>query len=120
VSDTRLTVSALVITPWSLGSVGADSDPIATIEPVHLLDTRSNGETIDTQSQATGRLDASAIITIQIAGRANIPDDAAGVMLNLAAIDPDGNGFATLYPCTTTPPLAASLDTPTASTSPRP
>ena len=36
--------------------------------------------------------------------------DATGVELNLTTIAAEGSGFATLYPCTTPPPNASSLN----------
>ena len=47
---------------------------------------------------------------MQIAGRGNVPADAVGVELNITAIQNEGRGFATLYPCTATPPTASTLN----------
>lgn len=70
---------------------------IVTVDPGRVLDTRPAGNTVDGQTEATGRLAARGIAEVTIAGRAGVPDDAVGASLNLTAINPPGKGFATLY-----------------------
>jgi hypothetical protein len=83
---------------------------VVTVEPARLLDTRSNGETVDGQFAAAGKLGAGQFTRVKIAGRAGVAADAVGVELNITAIQNEGRGFATLYPCTSTPPTASSLN----------
>lgn len=83
---------------------------VVTVEPARLLDTRSNGETVDGQFVAAGKLGAGQFTRVKIAGRAGVAADAVGVELNITAIQNEGRGFATLYPCTSTPPTASSLN----------
>ncbi len=92
-----------------LAYIPAESD-VATVEPGRLLDTRTDGSTIDGQFLGAGKLPAGQTIKVQIAGRGGVADDAVGVEVNITAIQNEGRGFATLYPCTPTPPTASTLN----------
>jgi hypothetical protein len=84
----------------------------ATLDPGRLLDTRS-GEgiiTVDGVGAGDGRIPPGGVLEVRIAGRGGVPDGARSALVNLATIAPSGKGFATLYPCTTTPPNASSLN----------
>ncbi len=83
---------------------------VATVEPGRLLDTRTTGSTVDGQFLGAGKLPAGQTIKVKIAGRGGVAADAVGVELNITAIQNEGRGFATLYPCTATPPVASSLN----------
>ncbi len=60
------------------------------ITPDRLLDTRPN-------NRATN----SSVTEIQVTGRFGIPNNAEAVAINLAAVNPSGNGFLAAYPCGT-------------------
>lgn len=96
-----------VTSPRSTGVL----DPM---RPSRLLDTRSpNGEggaTADDESVDLGKRSAGEITNVRIAGRAAVPLDASAVVVNLTAIAPEANGFVTAYPCSESPPNAASLN----------
>ena len=92
-----------------LAYVPAGSD-VVTVEPGRLLDTRTDGSTVDGQFLGAGKLPAGHLIKIQIAGRGGVAEDAVGVEVNITAIQNEGRGFATLYPCTPTPPTASTLN----------
>ncbi len=83
-----------------------------TIEPARLLETRvgPTETTIDGQFQGTGPVPAGTHIEVQIAGRADIPTTATSAILNVTITQPQAPGFATIYPCTTTPPNASNLN----------
>ena len=81
-----------------------------TVEPGRLLDTRTDGSTIDDQFQGAGKVQADTFTRIQIAGRGGVADDAVGVEVNITAIQNEGRGFATLYPCTPDIPTASTLN----------
>lgn len=83
---------------------------IVLIEPVRLLDTRPNGETIDSASEATGPVTPGSTLRISIAGRAGIPSDSSSVEVNLAAINAAASGYATLHGCEAEPPLASTIN----------
>ena len=94
---------------------GCDQTPpagsdVGTVVPARLLDTRSNGETVDGEFEGAGKVQAGSFTKVKIAGRGGVPADAVGVELNITSIQNEGRGFATLYPCTATPPTASTLN----------
>lgn len=93
----------VTVEPWT---------DLAAVNPARYLDTRSapEGETIDGMSEGIGQVAAGGTVEIQITGRGSVVDGAGAAMVNLAAIQPEGRGYATLYPCTPEPPTAASLN----------
>ncbi len=95
------------VTPESAATGVSD---VVTVEPGRLLDTRSNGSTVDGQFLGAGKLQGGQFTKVKIAGRGGVAADAVGVELNITAIQNEGRGFATLYPCTATPPTASSLN----------
>ncbi len=106
-----IVVSGLVVaSPNSVSQADDVIGDVGTVVPARLLDTRSNGETVDNRFEAAGKVTAGSFIKVQIAGRGNVPADAVGVELNITSIQNEGRGFATLYPCTTTPPTASTLN----------
>ncbi len=70
----------------------------------------SDGETVDGKFEGAGKVQAGTFTKVQIAGRGEVPADAVGVELNITAIQNEGRGFATLYPCTATRPTASTLN----------
>ncbi|MFN3256497.1 MAG: choice-of-anchor L domain-containing protein [Ilumatobacter sp.] len=89
--------------------VPAGSD-LVTVKPARLLETRADGMTVDGVSAGVGKAAAGEVIRVQVSGRGGVPRNATGAELNVAAIRPEGNGFATLYPCSVEPPVASSLN----------
>jgi hypothetical protein len=85
---------------------------VGTVEPARLLETRQGDDkaTIDGEEEGAGISMTDSFLEVQIAGRAGVPATADSVILNLAAVQPLGVGFATLYPCTDDVPLAASIN----------
>lgn len=83
-------------------------EPVA---PARLYETRAapNG-TIDDRQEDEGRLVSGGIVTVEAAGRAGVPADAKGVVVNATAIRTANRGFLTVWDCTGTMPLAASLN----------
>ncbi|HRE00744.1 MAG TPA: hypothetical protein PLV68_05560, partial [Ilumatobacteraceae bacterium] len=77
--------------------------------PARYWDTR-NEPTLDTQFSNTGRVQAGATYTVQVSGRGDVPAGAKAVVANLVAIDPGTAGYATMFPCTVTPPVASHLN----------
>ncbi|MFN3255887.1 MAG: choice-of-anchor Q domain-containing protein [Ilumatobacter sp.] len=81
------------------------------VAPARLVETRSAPNvSIDGAQQALGRLDAREVLRVEAAGRAGVPADASGVIANITAIRPEARGFITVWDCTGTMPLAASLN----------
>jgi hypothetical protein len=85
---------------FSAGS-GLEAVNFGSINPARLLETRTGSglETIDGQQQGVGRGSDEATLTLQVTGRAGIPDGATAASLNVVAIFADGPGFLTVYPC---------------------
>jgi hypothetical protein len=78
--------------------------------PSRLLDTRSDGVTIDGASQGIGLRETGSVTTLQIAGRGRIGQRAAAVVVNVTVTEPQLPGFLTVYPCGTDRPNAANLN----------
>lgn len=72
------------------------------VTPARLMDTRSGlGAT---------RLAAGATVTLQVAGRAGVPDGASAATLNLTSVEAAAAGFVTAYPCDQTRPFVSNLN----------
>ena len=91
------------------GGSSTDTD-VVTVEPGRLLDTRPTGSTVDGQFLGAGKLQAGKFTKVKIAGRGGVAADAVGVEVNITAIQNEGRGFATLYPCTAAVPTASTLN----------
>ncbi|MFN8023244.1 MAG: hypothetical protein U0Q03_17090 [Acidimicrobiales bacterium] len=76
---------------------------MGVVDATRLLDTRDAGS-------ATGRLGGGSVVTVPVAGRAGVPADATGVVLNLTAAAPGAAGFLTAYPCAAGRPTASNLN----------
>jgi alpha-tubulin suppressor-like RCC1 family protein len=82
------------------------------VTPARLLETRVGDglTTIDGISQGEGTRPAQYVTTLVVGRRGGVPEDASAVVLNVAAAGASGNGYATVYPCDRTQPVAASLN----------
>ncbi len=83
---------------------------LVPMTPARLLETRAGLSTVDGTLNAVGRRGAGSIIEVQVAGRAGVPVTAEAVILNATVTETDSPGFATVYPCTATPPNASNLN----------
>lgn len=102
-SATHLVVDA---TGYSMDLSGAEP-----LLPARLLDTRSDGSTIDGRFVGGGELVAGRILEVDIAGRGGVPfDGASSVMLNVAAVDPEDSGYITVYACDADRPVTANVN----------
>ncbi len=82
-----------------------------TLAPARLLDTRSGGVTIDGQYAGGGAVLHDQALDLPVLGRGGVPTSGVGaVVLNVAAVQPAGVGFVTVYPTGATRPLAANLN----------
>ena len=88
--------------------------PDGTVEPLpapaRLLDTRPGESTVDGISAGIGIREQGSTLTVDVAGRAGIPADAAAVVLNVAVTAPEASGYATVFPCDAAAPTASSLN----------
>lgn len=80
----------------------------AGITPARMYDTRSSG----------GHRAGGSVTEVQITGNAGIPDSASTVALNVTALDAQGPGYLTVYPCGTAVPDASNVNYTTGATVP--
>jgi hypothetical protein len=91
--------------------VNAAATPDATIvaiDPQRLLDTR----------QLDGPVAAASITTVQVAGVGGVPSSARTAVLNVTALEAAGDGYITVFPCSTALPNASNLNVTTDDTIP--
>jgi Repeat of unknown function (DUF5650) len=97
------------------GTVAAASAPAATtdfvpLSPGRLADTRPTGVTVDNQFAAGGARAAGSTFEIVVAGRGGVPATAQTASLNITAVDPTSDGYATVFPCGSAQPNASNLN----------
>ncbi|MFN3257386.1 MAG: beta strand repeat-containing protein [Ilumatobacter sp.] len=85
-------------------------DSIEPLSPARFVDTRDVGDTVDDRFAGDGKLDAGDEYRVTIAGRGDVPADAAGVIVNVTAVGAERNGFVTVHPCVTPRPVTSSLN----------
>jgi alpha-tubulin suppressor-like RCC1 family protein len=95
------------IVPLTQTVTGADYRPL---QPARLLDTRPTGVTIDGLQQQSGQVAAGGTVELTVRGRGGVTPDSAAVTLSIAAVQPAGGGYLTVWPCGNTMPLASSLN----------
>ena len=84
-----------------------------SVLPGRVLESRSGNpdyKTIDGISQGIGRIAAGKVAEVKVTDRADVPENAEAVFLNVVAVSPSGRGYLTVFPCGTTPPLAANVN----------
>lgn len=101
-SDTHLIVD---VNGWMPGGV---FDPLAA--PQRIADTRPDGDTADGNVEGVGKVAARGVLEVPVAGRVGIGDDATAVVLNITAVDAEGPGFFTVYPCDARRPTASNVN----------
>ena len=95
-------------------SVPNPTDAYVPIDPVRLLETRSNVP--NGQVGYTGAKPAAgATVVLQVTGHADIPEDASAVVLNVTGTNAAG-GYVTVYPCDAARPAASNLNLATGAT----
>lgn len=83
---------------------------LAMLTPGRLADTRGPGLTVDGLSSGSGALTAGQTLAVQVTGRAGVPAGADTVAVNLTAVEAQGAGFMTLFPCDVGLPNASNLN----------
>lgn len=86
--------------------------PTTSLTPARLLETRVGDDktTVDGEFEGEGPNLAGGTVELIVADRGGVSSDASAVLLNIAVIRPDMNGFLTAYPCGTDRPLAANAN----------
>ncbi len=76
------------------------------VVPTRILDTRgTNGVA------AMGKVEAGAVLTLQVAGRGGVPaSGASAATVNVTAVEPIADGYLTVWPCDRPQPNASSLN----------
>ncbi|MFN3258859.1 MAG: hypothetical protein ACE37B_24515 [Ilumatobacter sp.] len=102
-SPPRLVAAGADSSTNDLAVIAADVLPPGSLPlaPARLLETRDGPglTTIDGRFEGGGTRTAGTELTLQVAGRGGVPDDAAAAHLNIAAAGATRNGFVTAYPC---------------------
>ena len=79
--------------------------------PGRLLDTRVGGQTVDHLDEGIGRIAAGATYELPVLDRAMVPAGGVkSVVLNVTAVNPNGSGYLTVYPCGSARPNASNLN----------
>ncbi len=91
------------------GFFGAGSGFVGLV-PARLLESRSDGWTVDGVSNGVGLRGAGSVTEVVVAGRGGVAVDAGAVSLNVTVVGALGGGYATVYPCGGVVPGASNLN----------
>ena len=80
------------------------------LAPARLMDTRTDGSTIDGLSMGIGLRTAGSVTELRVAARDSIASTVGAVVLNVTVTEPMASGFITVFSCQSAVPLASSLD----------
>ncbi len=94
----------------SFGAAPAITPALSTTAAARFADTRVGGSTLDGLFEGEGRRAPLSIYEVDIAGRGDVPSDAVGAIVEVTAVGPSGDGFATVYPCTPSVPNASAIN----------
>jgi hypothetical protein len=78
---------------------------VAEIDPARFLDTR---EAVGVPT--TTKVPGGTFIELQIGGVGDVPDDIAGVVMNITAVQTEGRGFVTAWACGSSMPTVSNLN----------
>jgi len=73
---------------------------LTVLDPFRLYDSRSGA----------GTRPSGSVTEVQVALAGGVPAGAAAALLNVTAVDAQGDGFMTVFPCGTAVPLASNLN----------
>ncbi len=105
----RVTVGGFTSGAHVIGDVfgyfsGSDGRRLRTLAPQRLLDTRIG------QGAPRRQLGPDAAITLAVGGQAQVPTDAAAVVLNVTATNASGGTFVTVWPAGSAQPTTSNLN----------
>jgi len=80
------------------------------LNPARLIDTRTDGTTVDGAQQAGGLVGSDSTTTLHVGGRGGVPADATSVVLNVTTTESTADGYVTAFPCGTERPNASSVN----------
>jgi len=105
------------ISVWRVASTSAASSrSFASLVPARLLDTRTEGATVDGAFSGGGLRPAGTVTQLTVAGRGGVAADASAAVLNVTVTDASAAGYVTVFPCGSDRPLASSVNFVTGST----
>jgi hypothetical protein len=87
-----------------MGSFGPGGGTVTAIDPVRLVDSRSG------QRSPAGKLAPEQTVRVPVAGQAGIPADVTAVVLNVAAVAPEGFGYFTVWPHGAAAPSSSNVN----------
>ncbi|MEP6940456.1 MAG: hypothetical protein ABI846_11895, partial [Rudaea sp.] len=89
-----------------------DTSQFTSVVPARMLDTRAGAATIDGLFAGGGALGAGASLDLAIAGRDGLPapGSVGAAVLNVTAVTPTANGYATLWPTGAARPATSNLN----------
>ena len=99
--------------PTSLAAAvleGGGRSSYTPVGPARLFDSRIAAPTVDGLGSSGGTRLNGQTTTLQVVGRANVPDGAAAVALNITTTNATAGGFVTVYPCDGLRPNAAQVN----------
>jgi hypothetical protein len=92
-------------------TISSGEKPVTiSITPCRIMDTRPGADAVGPRGGAIGAGETVTFSVRGAVGNCNLPADAIGVVMNLAAIGGTANSFLTVFPGGTTRPLAANLN----------
>ncbi|MCU1368582.1 MAG: hypothetical protein JWN39_4221, partial [Ilumatobacteraceae bacterium] len=83
---------------------------VTPVDPGRLMDTRSDGTTVDSLVQGQGVRAAGSVTPLKVLGRGGVASDATAVALNVTVTEAQAPGYLTVYPCGGDPPTASSVN----------
>ncbi|MFT3853887.1 MAG: hypothetical protein QM733_14270 [Ilumatobacteraceae bacterium] len=91
---------------------GSGHSSLVALRPQRLLETRVGAGlgTVDGQFNGTGPLAANGVLALAVVGRADVPEWARSVVLNVTVTGATGPGFLTVYPCDQPQPWSSNLN----------
>lgn len=87
--------------------VGQRFTPLA---PIRLTDTRESRQSELNAGLGGNRLAGGTAVPIPIRGIRGVPSDAKAVSVNVTTVGAAGNGYVTVYPCTSSVPFASNVN----------
>jgi hypothetical protein len=78
--------------------------------PQRIMDTRPGQITIDGIGAGIGKINAGQVYQLAVAGRGGVPTDAKAVVINTTVVNPEGEGWVTVFPCGIATPNASNLN----------
>ncbi len=87
-------------------------DDVITQYPARLVESRQGAafRTVDDQQEGIGKRTAGQVTEVTVTGRAGVPDGAVTAVVTVAAVNPDEQGFLSVYTCGDEPPNTSAIN----------